>query len=64
MFGMGTNEILYLGILIAVIVFGVLSLLMPYFVYRISVNVADMRETLDSMHDMVENHINVATDNQ
>ena len=29
----------------------------PYFVYRISINVADMRETLDAMHDMIENHL-------
>jgi len=30
---------------------------MPLFVYRISVNVAGMRETIDAMHGMIKNHI-------
>ena len=62
MFGIGTNEILYLGILVAVIVFVILSILMPYFVYRISINVAMMREAIDSIHDMVKNRVNDTTE--
>ena len=59
MFGMEVNETARLGIGIALILIGFLGLLMPLFVYRISVNVAGMRETIDAMHGMIKNHIEV-----
>ena len=57
MFGMGVNEITTLGIGVALIFIGFLGLLIPLFIYRISINVAGMRKTLDAVHDMVKNHI-------
>ena len=57
MFGIEVNETARLGIGIAIIFIGFLGLLMPLFVYRISINVAGMRKTLDAVHDMVKNHI-------
>jgi len=57
MFGMEINEITRLGIGIAFILIGFLSLLIPLFVYRISINVAGMRETIEAMHGMIKNHI-------
>ena len=57
MFGIEVNETARLGIGIAIIFIGFLGLLMPLFVYRISINVAGMRKTIDAMHDMVKNHI-------
>ncbi len=57
MFGMEINETFRLGIGIALILIGFLVLLIPLFIYRISINVAGMRMTIDAMHDMVKNHI-------
>ena len=57
MFGMEINETVRLGIGIALIVIGFLVLLIPLFIYRISINVAGMRKTIDAIHDMVKNHI-------
>ena len=57
MFGMEINETTRLGIGIAFILIGFLGLLIPLFVYRISINVAGMRETIDAMHGMIKNHI-------
>ena len=57
MFGMEINETFRLGIGIALILIGFLGLLIPLFIYRISINVAGMRKTIDAMHDMVKNHI-------
>ena len=57
MFGMEINETTRLGIGIAFIFFGFLGLLIPLFVYRISINVAGMRETIEAMHGMIKNHI-------
>ncbi len=57
MFGMEINETVRLGIGIALILIGFLVLLIPLFIYRISINVAGMRKTIDAMHDMVKNHI-------
>ena len=57
MFGMGVNEITTLGIGVALIFIGFLGLLIPLFIYRISINVAGMRRTLEAMHDMVKKHI-------
>lgn len=57
MFGMEINETFRLGIGIALILIGFLVLLIPLFIYRISINVAGMRKTIDAMHDMVKNHI-------
>jgi hypothetical protein len=57
MFGMGANEILTFGIGIALIYFGILGLLIPLLVYRISINIAGMRETMDAMHGMIQDHI-------
>jgi len=57
MFGMEINEITRLGIGIAFILIGFLGLLIPLFVYRISINVAGMRETIEAMHGMIKNHI-------
>ena len=57
MFGMEINETVRLGIGIALIFIGILGLLVPLFIYRISINVAGMRKTLDVVHDMVKNHI-------
>ena len=57
MFGIEVNESVRLGIGIAIIFIGFLGLLVPLFVYRISINVAGMRKTIDAMHDMVKNHI-------
>ena len=59
MFGMEVNEPVRLGIGIALIFIGFLVLLMPLFVYRISVNVAGMRETIEAIHGMIKNHIEV-----
>ena len=63
MFGMGVNEITTLGIGIGLIFIGFLGLLMPLFVYRISINVVRMRETIDAMHGMIANHIEVKREN-
>jgi hypothetical protein len=57
MFGMEINETVRLGIGIALILIGFLVLLIPLFIYRISINVAGMRKTIDAMYDMVKNHI-------
>ena len=57
MFGMGVNEITTLGIGVALIFIGFLGLLIPLFIYRISINVVGMRRTLEVMHDMVKNQI-------
>jgi hypothetical protein len=57
MFGMEINETVRLGMGIALIFIGILGLLVPLFIYRISINVAGMRKTLDAVHDMVKNHI-------
>jgi hypothetical protein len=57
MFGMGIDEITRLGIGIALIFLGILGLLLPLFIYRISINVDRMRKTIDGLHDMVKNHI-------
>ena len=57
MFGMEINETVRLGIGITLILIGFLVLLIPLFIYRISINVAGMRKTIDAMHDMVKNHI-------
>jgi len=54
---MEINEITRLGIGIAFILIGFLGLLIPLFVYRISINVAGMRETIEAMHGMIKNHI-------
>ena len=47
MFGMEINETVRLGMGIALIFIGILGLLVPLFIYRISINVAGMRKTLD-----------------
>ena len=57
MFGMGVTELYTLGIGVGLIFIGILGLLIPYFIYRISVNVAGMRETIEAMHGMIKNHI-------
>ena len=57
MFGMEVNETVRLGIGIALILIGFLVLLIPLFVYRISINVAEMRKAIDAMHGMIKNHI-------
>ena len=57
MFGMEVNETAKLGMGIALILIGFLVLLMPLFVYRISINVARMRETIDAMHGILKNHV-------
>ena len=57
MFGMGVTELYTLGIGVGLIFIGILGLLIPYFVYRISINVAGMRETIEAMHGMIKNHI-------
>ncbi len=57
MFGIEVNETARLGIGIAIIFIGFLGLLMPLFVYRISINVAGLRETIDAMHGIIKNHI-------
>ncbi len=57
MFGMEISETTRLGIGIAFILIGFLGLLIPLFVYRISINVAGMRETIEAMHGMIKNHI-------
>ena len=57
MFGMEINETTRLGIGIAIIFVGFLGLLIPCFVYRISINVAGMRETIEAMHGLIKNHI-------
>ena len=57
MFGIEVNETARLGIGIAIIFIWFLGLLMTLFVYRISINVAGMRKTIDSMHGMIKNHI-------
>jgi hypothetical protein len=57
MFGIEVNESVRLGIGIAIIFIGFLGLLVPLFVYRISINVAGMRKTIDAMHGMIKNHI-------
>lgn len=46
MFGVGPQEILILVIVGAVLILGLLAILMPYFVYRISVNVSELTEIL------------------
>ena len=55
MFGMEINEIARLGIGVALIFIGILGLLIPLFIYRISINVVGMRRTLEAMHDMFKN---------
>jgi hypothetical protein len=57
MFGMGVIELYTLGIGIGLIFIGILGLLIPYFIYRISINVAGMRETIEAMHGLIKNHI-------
>jgi hypothetical protein len=57
MFGMGETELYTLGVGVGLIFIGILGLLIPYFVYRISINVAGMRETIEAMHGMIKNHI-------
>jgi hypothetical protein len=57
MFGMGVTELYTLGIGVGLIFIGILGLLIPYFIYRISINVAGMRETIEAMHGMIKNHI-------
>jgi hypothetical protein len=57
MFGIEVNDTARLGIGIAIIFIGFLGLLMPLFVYRISINVAGMRKTIEAMHGMIKNHI-------
>jgi hypothetical protein len=57
MFGIEVNETVRLGTGIAIIFIGFLALLVPLFVYRISINVAGMRKTIDAMHGMIKNHI-------
>jgi hypothetical protein len=57
MFGMGVIELYTLGIGIGLIFIGILGLLIPYFIYRISINVAGMRETIEAMHGMIKNNI-------
>jgi len=57
MFGMGVTELYTLGIGVGLIFIGILGLLIPYFVYRISINVAGMRETIEAMHGMIKKHI-------
>ena len=57
MFGMEINETVRLGMGIALIFIGILGLLVPLFIYRISINVAGMRKTIDAMHGMIKNHI-------
>jgi hypothetical protein len=57
MFGMGLTELYTLGVGVGLIFIGFLGLLMPLFAYRISINIAGMRETLDAIHGMIKNHI-------
>jgi hypothetical protein len=57
MFGMGVTELYTLGIGVGLVFIGILGLLIPYLVYRISINVAGMRETIEAMHVMIKNHI-------
>ena len=57
MFGMGVTELYTLGIGVGLIFIGILGLLIPYFIYRISINVAGMRETIEAMHGMIKNNI-------
>jgi hypothetical protein len=57
MFGMGVTELYTLGIGVGLIFIGILGLLIPYFIYRISINVAGMRETIEAMHGLIKNHI-------
>jgi hypothetical protein len=57
MFGMGGTELYTLGIGVGLIFIGILGLLIPYFIYRISINVAGMRKTIEAMHGMIKNHI-------
>jgi hypothetical protein len=57
MFGIGGIELYTLGIGVGLIFIGILGLLIPYFIYRISINVAGMRETIEAMHGMIKNHI-------
>jgi len=57
MFGIEVNETVRLGMGIAIIFIGFLGLLVPLFVYRISINVAGMRKTIDAMYGMIKNHI-------
>jgi hypothetical protein len=57
MFGMGGTELYTLGIGVGLIFIGILGLLIPYFIYRISINVAGMRETIEAMHGLIKNHI-------
>ena len=51
------SELYTLGIGVGLIFIGILGLLIPYFIYRISINVAGMRETIEAMHGMIKNHI-------
>ena len=57
MFGMSVTELYTLGIGVGLIFIGILGLLIPCFVYRISINVAGMRETIEAMHGMIKDHI-------
>ena len=61
MFGMEITETVRLGIGIALIFIGFLGLIIPLFIYRISVNVAGMKKTIDAMYDMVKNQIDENT---
>ena len=61
MFGMEISETVRLGMGIALIFIGFLGLIIPLFIYRISVNVAGMKKTIDSIYDMVRNHIDENT---
>ena len=61
MFGMEISETVRLGMGIALIFIGFLGLIIPLFIYRISVNVAGMKKTMDAIYDMVKNHIDENT---
>ena len=61
MFGMEISETVRLGMGIALIFIGFLGLIIPLFIYRISVIVAGMKKTLDAIYEMVKNHIDENT---
>jgi len=56
MFGIGIPEMSSFVFLIIALFLGILSLLMPYFIYRIGINISEMRTTLEAMHNIIENH--------